>query len=47
MAALASKGVLALPAPVFHHQGYFRLALTGSEQMLTRAAPVLRELGPG
>jgi DNA-binding transcriptional MocR family regulator len=28
---LASHGVLALPAPVFHHSGYFRLSLTGSE----------------
>jgi aspartate aminotransferase len=34
---LASHGVLALPAPVFHHSGYFRLSLTGSEPMLERA----------
>ena len=47
VAALAQKGVLALPAPVFHHRGWFRLSLTGSERMLTRAAPILRELGPG
>jgi aspartate aminotransferase len=47
VAALAQKGVLALPAPVFHHRGHFRLSLTGSEEMLTRAAPILRELGPG
>jgi aspartate aminotransferase len=39
---LASAGVLALPAPVFHHAGYFRLSLTGSEHMLERAIPVLR-----
>ena len=44
---LAAKGVLALPAPVFHHRGYFRLSLTGSEDMLARAAPILRELAPG
>lgn len=42
--ALAGAGVLALPAPVFHHHGYFRLSLTGSEQMLERALPVFREL---
>jgi aspartate aminotransferase len=46
VATLASKGVLALPAPVFHHRGWFRLSLTGSEQMLTRAASILEELGP-
>ena len=33
-----AKGVLALPAPVFHHQGYFRLSLTGSEDMLDAGA---------
>ncbi len=38
---LASRGTLVLPAPVFHHQGYFRLSLTGSEQMLERALEVL------
>jgi aspartate aminotransferase len=47
VAELARKGVLALPAPVFHHRGYFRLSLTGSERMLTRAAPILKQLGPG
>jgi aspartate aminotransferase len=39
---LASVGVLALPAPLFHHAGYFRLSLTGSEHMLERAIPILR-----
>ena len=38
---LAASGVLALPAPAFHHEGYFRLALTGSESMLERALPIL------
>jgi aspartate aminotransferase len=38
---LASHGVLALPAPVFHHSGYFRLSLTGSEPMLERALSAL------
>ena len=41
---LASHGVLALPAPVFHHSGYFRLALTGSEPMLERALSALTAL---
>jgi aspartate aminotransferase len=39
---LASEGVLALPAPVFHHTGYFRLSLTGSEDMLEAALPILK-----
>ena len=43
---LAGAGVLVLPAPVFHHAGYFRLALTGSEEMLERALPVLEEHAP-
>jgi aspartate aminotransferase len=41
---LASRGVLALPAPVFHHVGWFRLSLTGSEGMLAKALPVLRAM---
>ena len=46
VAELAGKGVLALPAPVFHHRGYFRLSLTGSEHMLRQATPILKELAP-
>jgi aspartate aminotransferase len=46
IAELAAGGVLALPAPVFHHRGWFRLSVTGSDEMLTRALPVLRELAP-
>jgi aspartate aminotransferase len=42
VAELASEAVLVLPAPVFHHTGYFRLSLTGSEQMLEAALPVLK-----
>jgi aspartate aminotransferase len=42
IAGLASEGVLALPAPVFHHTGYFRLSLTGSEQMMESALPILK-----
>jgi aspartate aminotransferase len=41
---LAQREVLVLPAPVFHHRGYFRIALTGSEQMLERALPILDRL---
>lgn len=44
--ALATKGVLALPAQVFHHRGHFRLSLTASEDMLARAVPVFEELAP-
>jgi aspartate aminotransferase len=42
--ALALHGVLALPAPVFHHKGWFRLSLTGSDAMLAKALPVLSSL---
>jgi aspartate aminotransferase len=45
IAELASEGVLALPAPVFHHTGYFRLSLTGSEDMLEAALPILKRFG--
>jgi aspartate aminotransferase len=38
---LARAGVLVLPAPVFHDRGAFRLSLTGSEDMLERALPIL------
>ena len=41
---LASRGVLALPAPVFHHSGYFRLSLTGSEDMLEHGLATLTRL---
>ena len=41
---LADAGLLALPATVFHHAGYFRLSLTGSEPMLERALSVLASI---
>jgi aspartate aminotransferase len=41
---LASRRVLALPAPVFHHAGYFRLSLAGSEPMLEQALSALTAL---
>jgi aspartate aminotransferase len=46
IAELASEGMLALPAPVFHHRGYFRIALTGSEPMLEQALTVLKRFAP-
>jgi aspartate aminotransferase len=44
---LAGSGVLALPAPVFHHRGHFRLALTGGAQMLERGISILSRLEVG
>jgi aspartate aminotransferase len=40
---LAGRGLLVLPAPVFHHRGHFRHSLTGSEGMLERAMEILTE----
>ena len=41
------RRLLALPAPIFHHKGYFRLSLTGTEGMLERALAVLEGARPG
>ncbi len=41
---LAEAGTLALPAPVFHHSGYFRLSLTGGARMLEGGINGLRRL---
>jgi len=38
---LATRGVLVLPAPVFHHSGHFRLALTGGRRMLETGVRIL------
>lgn len=46
IADLATEGVLALPAPCFHHEDYFRLALTASESMLHRALQIFNSLRP-
>jgi aspartate aminotransferase len=43
---LAAAGLLVLPAPVFHHRGFFRLSLTGSEPMLERALTILEGFAP-
>lgn len=44
---LAERGVLVLPAPVFHHRGHFRLALTCTDAMFERAAAVFAQGGAG
>jgi aspartate/methionine/tyrosine aminotransferase len=41
---LAEAGTLALPASVFHHQGHFRLALTGGTRMLEGGIRALQRL---
>jgi aspartate aminotransferase len=43
---LATAGLLVLPAPVFHHRGFFRLSLTGSEPMLEQALSILKRFAP-
>jgi aspartate aminotransferase len=43
-AGLVGRGVLVLPAAVFHHRGYVRLSLTATEAMLERALAVLGEV---
>lgn len=40
---LAERGVIVLPAGVFHHTGHFRLSLTVTDEMLERGLSVLRE----
>jgi aspartate aminotransferase len=41
---LARRGVLVLPAPVFHHHGHFRVALTGTSWMIDRALNAIEEV---
>jgi aspartate aminotransferase len=40
---LARRGVLVLPAPVFHHHGHFRISLTATDEMLERGLGLLTE----
>ncbi len=40
---LAERGVLVLPASVFHDEGRFRISLTGSDAMIERAIGVMAE----
>jgi aspartate aminotransferase len=42
--ALARARLLALPAPLFHHRGYFRLSLTGAARMLEGGLAALHRL---
>lgn len=44
---LAEAGTLALPGPVFHHTGHFRLSLTGGTKMLEGGIRSLRRLAAG
>jgi aspartate aminotransferase len=37
---LSAKGVLVLPAALFHHSGHVRISLTASDEMLDRALPI-------
>lgn len=37
---LAARSVLVLPSSVFHHPGWFRISLTGSDEMIEKALPV-------
>jgi aspartate/methionine/tyrosine aminotransferase len=41
---LAQQGLLVLPAPVFHHTGHFRLALTAPDDQIERGARILRQV---
>ena len=38
---LAAKGVLALPASVFHHEGWVRISCSATDDMLERGVDAL------
>jgi aspartate aminotransferase len=40
---LAERGVMVLPAAVFHHAGHFRISVTCSDDMLERGLSVLAQ----
>jgi aspartate aminotransferase len=44
-ASIAQRGLLVLPAPLFHHRGHFRLCLTAGDSAVGRAAEVLTGAG--
>lgn len=44
--ALAQMGLLVLPAPVFHHSGYFRVCISGTDETLTKALDRLKVFAP-
>jgi aspartate aminotransferase len=41
---LAREGLLVLPAPLLHHRGHFRIAMTCTDAMLAKACNVLGEV---
>jgi aspartate aminotransferase len=40
---VAKRGVIVLPASVFHHEGHFRISLTVTDEMLDRGIAVLAD----
>lgn len=45
--ALAERDVLVLPSALFHDVGHFRISLTGSDDMLDRALPIIVDVATG
>ncbi len=45
--ALAARDILVLPSALFHDVGHFRISLTGSDDMLDRALPIIVDLATG
>ena len=45
VARLAEEGVFVLPSSLFHHAGHFRVSLTATDDMLTRALERLSLIG--
>jgi aspartate aminotransferase len=41
---LSNKGVMVLPAAMFHHQGHFRISLTTDDEALEHGLSVLATL---
>ncbi|MGZ4618582.1 MAG: aminotransferase class I/II-fold pyridoxal phosphate-dependent enzyme [Frankiaceae bacterium] len=44
---LARRGVLVLPGRAFEMEGYFRISLTATEDMIERALPIFEEATSG
>lgn len=40
----AARGLLVLPASVFHDRGFFRISLTATDDMIDRSLPLFRDL---
>jgi aspartate/methionine/tyrosine aminotransferase len=43
---LAKKGVIVLPASVFHHEGHFRISLTIGGEILEKGIQILAAFLP-